>query len=393
MATKHRFIRILVGVILALIVLAPSLPAPAMAAETGWRAEYYSNPYLAGSPQLVRDESLVSYNWEWGAPAWGLPADGFSARWTRQTYFNAGRYRFTTVSDDGVRLWVNNTLLIDQWNDHPAATHSAEITLPAAYHYVRLEYYENRDRATIQVSWAPVATQAQGWYGEYFANRHLSGSPALVRSDADINFDWQTGSPDRAIPRDNFSVRWTRALRFAPGRYEFTTRSDDGVRLYVDDRLVIDRWQTMASQEVRQEVQLSEGVHTVRLEYFEGDGGAAVRLRWRGPILGSEMGNIITCVPPYPSYSWIKVYRLEADGTWRDMNPHGYPSIEGTGYLAIPGMPVDVGVYGEAGHPYRVEQWIEGSLARSVGNTARGEPAFRVFAGRDTPTPWQCPRY
>jgi len=49
------------------------------------------------------------------------------------------------------------------------------------------------------------------WTGLYFNNPNLSGSPALVRQDSEINFDWGTGSPDPSIPTDNFSVRWSRS--------------------------------------------------------------------------------------------------------------------------------------------------------------------------------------
>jgi len=215
--------------------------------------------------------------------------------------------------------------------------------------------------------------------------------PAITRQDADVNFDWGADSPDWRMPKDSFSVRWSRTMRFVSGRYEFVTTSDDGVRLSVDDHLLIDQWRALPGKQFKHAVYLSEGQDTIRLEYVEEYGMASVKLRWRGPIVDVTVGNIVTCVPPYPSYSWIKVYRLEPDGSWRDMNPSGYASLERTGVLAIQGLPTEVGLYGDAGHPYWVEQWIDGSLVRSVGNMGRGEPAFRVVPGKDTYTPWQCP--
>ena len=92
----------------------------------------------------------------------------------------------------------------------------------------------------------PATAQAAdtSWQGEYYSNQWLSGAPTLIRyeSATPINYDWNYGSPDQRIPVDHFLVRWTRLVYFDGGRYVFTTESDDGVRLYVDGNLVIDKW-------------------------------------------------------------------------------------------------------------------------------------------------------
>lgn len=62
------------------------------------------------------------------------------------------------------------------------------------------------------------------------ADRDLSGSPALVRQDGDIDFDWGNGAPGPGVPADNFSVRWTNTLRLDKGNYRFTVETDDGMR-------------------------------------------------------------------------------------------------------------------------------------------------------------------
>ncbi len=87
-----------------------------------------------------------------------------------------------------------------------------------------------------------AAAEDPAWRGEYFANPSLSGTPTLVRDDAQIAFDWNEGSPDPSLPINQFSVRWTRTIDFAAGTYRFTTFSDDGVRLYVDGALRLDKW-------------------------------------------------------------------------------------------------------------------------------------------------------
>jgi hypothetical protein len=69
-------------------------------------------------------------------------------------WFEAGTYRFTLFADDGVRLWVDEQLLIDQWQDPQVATFQADVTLSQGYHRVCLEYYEGGGAAAVRLSWA-----------------------------------------------------------------------------------------------------------------------------------------------------------------------------------------------------------------------------------------------
>ena len=119
-----------------------------------------------------------------------------------------------------------------------------------------------------------------GLKGEYFSNQELKGTPALVRTDKHVHFDWGEGSfaPDQPI--DHFSVRWTGY--FVPktaGDYKFFTSADDGVRLYVADQLAIDDWlphsQTMDTYVKHLEAGQS---YKIRFEYFEDVGSAIVGL-------------------------------------------------------------------------------------------------------------------
>ena len=102
------------------------------------------------------------------------------------------------------------------------------------------------------------------WKGEYFANKTLSGLPALTRNDAAISFDWGQGAPANGLPVDGFSVRWTRTLKFDAGVYRFSLRSDDGVRLWIDGILQIDEWHNSGGQTFTRDVQLGAGNHALR---------------------------------------------------------------------------------------------------------------------------------
>jgi hypothetical protein len=280
------------------VVTPPATPTPvatptptpvATSTYTGWRGEYYRNPDLAGEPMVVRNETVEDLNFNWGdaAPA-GLPADGFSARWTRTFSLEPGTYRFYALSDDGVRVWLDDDLIIDQWHDAIPVVHVAERTLGyrgADVHTLRVAYYENLGTAHLHFWWERAEDFGPGegfseWQGAYFANMDLSGAPTVLRNDAAVTFDWGTGAPASGLPADRFSVRWTHVRQFSEGTYRFHVMADDGARLYVDDVLVVDAWRDAVGQEVAWERELWGGYHNLRVAYYERSGLAQVEVWW-----------------------------------------------------------------------------------------------------------------
>ena len=243
-----------------------------------WKGEYFSNPFLQGNPTLVRNDVGIDFDWGYGSPDPGLPADGFSVRWSRDLHFSGGLYHFYAHVDDGVRVWMDGQLIIDQWHDSAPTTHAALITLSEGYHNLRMEYYERTHTALARLWWERIE-QYPDWKGGYFDNRELKGSPVLVRNDRDVDFNWGTGSPAASLPADNFSCRWTRTLKLKTATYRFYTRVDDGVRLWVDDQLLIDQWHD-AVKLYTGDISLKEGEHAVKVEYYEHGGGARIEVWW-----------------------------------------------------------------------------------------------------------------
>ena len=84
---------------------------------SGWRAEYFANQILAGIPAVVREDSNLNFNWGSNSPVNGLPRDHFSVRWERIVTLDGGLHRFTLEKDDGGRVWVDDQLIIDHWQE------------------------------------------------------------------------------------------------------------------------------------------------------------------------------------------------------------------------------------------------------------------------------------
>jgi len=244
-----------------------------------WKGEYWPNRDLDGAPALVRNDLRVDYDWGEGAAAPGLPRDDWSARWSRIVEFDAALYRFYVLVDDGARLWVDGVLLLDEWRESSSRTVSALLSLAPGRHSVRLEYFERGGSARVRLWWEREGSFPD-WRGEYWANRHLAGSPALARNDPAIDFTWGEGSPDGSLPADEFSARWTRRLHLEGGLYRFRLLADDGARVWVDGELVLDTWSHYSPNEISADRDLGTGQHDLRVEYFEGGGNARMRFRW-----------------------------------------------------------------------------------------------------------------
>jgi hypothetical protein len=283
MATRKKLRRSLQWVF-ALVALASLLTLPkAAAAEpiNGWFGEYYGNPYLSGSPVLLRNDEVIDFYWGLGTPATGLPADRFSVRWSRFAFLTGGTYRFFATSDDGVRVWLDGEIIIDQWHPAPGVTYVAERTLGTGVHYLRVEYYEEGGGAQMRFWWegyTPV--YYPDWKGEYYANQSLDGSPVLVRNDEIIDFDWDDAAPAESLPVDNFSVRWTQDIHFKTAMYRFYAKGDGYICVWVDGKLVLDGRLDGSIRDISADYTLSRGEHDIKVEYFAGGGDARVKVWW-----------------------------------------------------------------------------------------------------------------
>jgi beta-glucosidase len=144
----------------------------------------------------------------------------------------------------------------------------------------------------------PVPTSAlttndtdPGLKAEYFNNRELRGPAATVRTDARIDFNWGRYKPTPELSENNFSVRWTGKLK-APesGNYTLGFTADDGARLYIDGKLLIDAWAGNPKRTVTTEITLEAGrSYDLRMDYFQTNREAVAKLVWSYPKLAERM--------------------------------------------------------------------------------------------------------
>ena len=131
----------------------------------------------------------------------------------------------------------------------------------------------------------PASALGVGLSGAYFANRNLDGQPALTRTDPQLQFDWSQNAPAPDVPRTNFSVRWSGTLTApATGGYTLSLTGDDGYRLFLDGKQLIDHWFEGGAATESVDVNLTAGQpHALRIEYFQAGGDALLRFHWTRP--------------------------------------------------------------------------------------------------------------
>lgn len=125
------------------------------------------------------------------------------------------------------------------------------------------------------------APAADAFTGCYYNNIAMDGKPALIRTDSQINFDWGTGSPDHSITPDNFSASWQGYFTFDQANYIFTATTSDGMRMYIDGNIVLDRWRDQAGVMYTARQEMTKGSHLITVEYYGRTGWPMAHVTWR----------------------------------------------------------------------------------------------------------------
>ncbi len=182
----------------------------------GLFAEYFDNIDLTNL-KTTRIDPSVNFEWGTNAPDAAIAADTFSARWSGQVVpLYTEQYTFYTVADDGVRLWVDGQLLINDWNDHGPTESRETILLTAGQKYdIRMEYYENGGAATAKLLWSSarqakqVIPQSQLYPPATFTVPPVNVALAAAGSVASASSTHSAGFPAQgAINGDRKGTGW-----------------------------------------------------------------------------------------------------------------------------------------------------------------------------------------
>ncbi len=294
--SKNLMRALIAGLLLfgAVVMLAPSQNA--VAATTGteeyWTAAFYTNPRFEDEPAGFLQHESIAFDWGVTAPFRGANPTNWAMRWTRNIELSAGTYRLVATMDDGMVVRIDGEVVINAFQSGPARTVVVDKTLSAGRHFFQVDYYQTAGEAVAFFNIVPVSTQStiasnDGWYGQYYPSLTLGGIPSFTRVDPEINFDWGGGKPtpalegqDNAVPSDKFAVRWTRSVNLSGGNYLFHLVVDDGARLYVNNTLVLDVWDTRQAEAFDVIVTVPGGATNLRLDYFENTANATVQLTY-----------------------------------------------------------------------------------------------------------------
>ena len=186
-----------------------------------------------------------------------------------------------------------------------------------------------------------------GLRGEYFRGQDLAGEPVLVRIDPTVAMDWGRSSPtatevsqgilspEQGLGEDHFSVRWTgRLVPPASGAYQIGLMSDDGCRLYIDGKRVVDGWSNHGMEPFVTELTLEKDrSYDVKIEYYDNVKEAAVHFIWQQPSMAAQ-GQPGGFQVPVQTIEDVKkadiaVFVGGLDASWEGEEMRGRTGIEG----------------------------------------------------------------
>ncbi|MFC7394698.1 PA14 domain-containing protein [Scopulibacillus cellulosilyticus] len=273
-----------------------------------WLAYYYNNMDLKGKPvnaQVIKPNSAGSIYQDPGrkSPMPKVQSDKFSARYVTAKHLSPGDYIIRARADDGVKVYLDGKLVIDRWSASQYREDAVKVHINNSglknpdVHWIEVQYYDKTGIAKLNVSITPYNSQvtADGWLGEVYPNKDLQGIPYIVGGKEalnkikDINFDWGHGSPYEKIPNDNFSAEFKKKLVInSTDRYQFNVWADDGARVYVDNKLVIDSWGNGKYKLKSSSVSLNKGIHDIKIDYYEATGSAKLKFEVKQTSSGSS---------------------------------------------------------------------------------------------------------
>jgi len=263
-------------------------------------------PTLNGrNPSKFRRVDSVSYR-KTNSPFPGFTSkDNFAVRWSGFLIITSGGvYRFSIVSDDGSKLYIDNKYIINNDGTHGMRSKQANYRCNKGQHYLKMEMFEKRGQAGMVFMYRGKDTRnemkvvsgsalryiaAKGFKEEVFyiaaASRlpNLNGKAAMERVVPHVVYASSKTNWPGFGRSDNFACRWSGFLEIdRGGRYRFSLISDDGSRLFVNRRSTVDNDGLHGMRNQEGIITLSRKKWKIKLEFFERGGGAGMVFRYMG---------------------------------------------------------------------------------------------------------------
>lgn len=302
------------------------LPATLVARDDrelpGLRGQYFRDTRFR-ELAFERLDPQVDYEEKFHLPD-GMDEQKFSARWTGLLRVpRDGEYIFSADADDEIRLWVGGALLLDTTDDAEVQLLEAKVRLSDGELPLRIDYRNTGgggrarvfwsgpkfDRRPLDAdrlrtpAWADMPAYAMealqrddrgkrldrkpGWRGRYYQGRRFE---KLVADQRDRNILRMGRFPLPDGRTEDLSVRWTGLLDVPrDGEYTFHYGADDGIRIWIDYRLVTEQWEDSGKEDRELKLRLRRGKHPILVEYYQGRGRSGVSLAWSGPKLDRRL--------------------------------------------------------------------------------------------------------
>ncbi|MFI5125009.1 MAG: glycoside hydrolase family 3 C-terminal domain-containing protein, partial [Chitinophagales bacterium] len=200
-----------------------------------------------------------------------------------------------------------------------------------------------------------------GIRGEYFNNITLEGEPVITRVDQRLDFSWTLSSPDKSINHDFYSAKWTGKLK-APksGTFNIGLDGNDGFRLYVNNRLLIDNWrkQTYSTRLVPFQFEKNK-VYDVRVEFFEPDGNAHIKLIWNADVTDDWNAKINRAVAAAQKADVAVIVAGIAEGEFQDRAMLNLPGHQEELILKVAATHKPVVVLLVGGSAITMNRWLD----------------------------------
>ena len=204
----------------------------------------------------------------------------------------------------------------------------------------------------------PGDSHLHGFQAEYFTKPDLDGKPAVVRVEDEINIS-NAGSPAPGISGQKYSARWSgKLLASETGNYTFGFRGDDGFRVFLDGKLLINSWERSAARTLRGQATLEAGkTYDLRVEFFQDGGDCVAQLTWQIPGKGPYADALDAAKASDVAIVCVSTFRMEGEG--RDRPSMDLPGDQAALIQAVSSANKHTIVILNAGTPVTMTNWVD----------------------------------